>query len=170
MLLYSLTLVALLPVVPCFGSEPACSKYDYEEKLLERIIKAQFDVQQFSIALETMKKEIDIFKTSSAAQFAEEKSDFLSWRNSVEEQIDLWRNESIETKQTINTMLTETRNQIQSSSTELKDERANLTKWRQKTDDHLNASLEQINDTLLQSMTDLMKQHQGENIYNIVRK
>lgn len=38
------------------GSEPLCSKYENDEKLLERMVQVQFNVRMFAMTLESIKK------------------------------------------------------------------------------------------------------------------
>lgn len=38
------------------GSDPLCSKYEYDEKLLKRMVQVQFDVKMFAMTLEGIKK------------------------------------------------------------------------------------------------------------------
>ena len=50
----------------CDAEEIQCSKYHYEEKLLERMYKVQFDAEKFDIKLKEMKNENEKFKEVTA--------------------------------------------------------------------------------------------------------
>ena len=45
--------------------EPHCSKYAYEEKLLERMIQVQFDVKQFARRLDNIEEDVRQFISQS---------------------------------------------------------------------------------------------------------
>lgn len=57
----------LLVVLHMCASEPLCSKYDYDEKMLERMIQVQFDVKQFATQMENVRKEVNELQAAKSA-------------------------------------------------------------------------------------------------------
>ena len=69
--------VLYITLVFTFGvtCEPHCSKYAYEEKLLERMIQVQFDVKQFANRLDTIEKDVRDIKGQPYQKMQDDKVD-----------------------------------------------------------------------------------------------
>jgi len=74
---YNMKAVLYITLVFTIGvtCEPHCSKYAYEEKLLERMIQVQFDVKQFANRLDTIEKDVRDIKGQSYQKMQDDKVD-----------------------------------------------------------------------------------------------
>jgi hypothetical protein len=69
-------LIIPIVIVAC-SSEPHCSKFHYEEKLLEKMIRTEMFV-------ENMKKQIDDIEARVTGALAELKEDTVTWKGEIE--------------------------------------------------------------------------------------
>ncbi|XP_060582043.1 uncharacterized protein LOC132738551 isoform X4 [Ruditapes philippinarum] len=69
-------LIILIVVVVC-SSEPHCSKFHYEEKLLEKMIRTE-------ILVENMKKQIDDIEARVTGAIAKLNEDTAKWKGEIE--------------------------------------------------------------------------------------
>jgi hypothetical protein len=70
-------LMILMTVVVTCSSEPQCSKFHYEEKLLEKMIRTE-------ILVENMKKQINDIETRVTGELAKLKDDTVIWKVEIE--------------------------------------------------------------------------------------
>ncbi|XP_060582042.1 uncharacterized protein LOC132738551 isoform X3 [Ruditapes philippinarum] len=71
-------LIILLTVITACSSEPHCSKFHYEEKLLEKMVRTE-------ILVENMKKHLDDIEARVTGALAKLKEDTTTWKGEIEE-------------------------------------------------------------------------------------
>ncbi|XP_060569749.1 heavy metal-binding protein HIP-like [Ruditapes philippinarum] len=72
-----ITCLIILKLILTCSSEPHCSKFHYEEKLLEKMIRTE-------ILVENMKKQIDDIETRVTGTLAKLNEDTVKWKGEIE--------------------------------------------------------------------------------------
>ncbi|XP_060582039.1 heavy metal-binding protein HIP-like [Ruditapes philippinarum] len=71
------TYLIIITVIVACSSEPHCSKFHYEEKMLEKMIRTE-------ILVENMKKQIDDMETRITGALAKLSEDTATWKGEIE--------------------------------------------------------------------------------------
>jgi hypothetical protein len=71
------TYLIILTVIVACSSEPQCSKFHYEEELLEKMIRTE-------ILVENMKKQMDDIETRVTRALAKLNEDTTTWKGEIE--------------------------------------------------------------------------------------
>ena len=64
--------------------EPKCSKFSFEESLLEKMVRIEFEVEKFSKGLEEKYEEIDKIKTAAKEELQQLQHDRKMWNAEIE--------------------------------------------------------------------------------------
>ena len=90
-LLHGLILLHVFTI--SFSDEPMCSKFSFEEHLLEKMVRMEFEVERFSKSLKEKFDEIDELKSAAKAELMQLQQDREAWKAEIE----TLKTESIET-------------------------------------------------------------------------
>ena len=90
-LLRDLVLLHLLTI--SISDEPKCTKFSFEEQLLEKMVRIEFEVEKFSKSLKEKYDEIDALKIAAKAELRQLQIDREAWKAEIE----TLKTESIET-------------------------------------------------------------------------
>ena len=66
------------------SDEPKCSKFSFEEQLLEKMVRMEFEVEKFSKGLKEKYDEIDALKIAAKAELRQLQSDREAWKAEIE--------------------------------------------------------------------------------------
>ena len=122
--------------------EPHCSKYAYEEKLLERMIQVQFDVKQFANRLDTIEKDVRDIKGQPYQKIQDDKVDL---EGDVLNMLDNW-------KKNMTTALYE---QQKDASKEVTNALNSLDSWKENITAVIQEQLMLNNELVIRNMTSL---------------
>ena len=64
--------------------EPKCSKFSFEESLLEKMVRIEFEVEKFSKGLKEKYDEIDRIKTTAKEELQQLQHDREVWKAEIE--------------------------------------------------------------------------------------
>ena len=64
--------------------EPKCSKFSFEESLLEKMVRIEFEVEKFSKGLKEKYEEIDRIKTTAKEELQQLQHDREVWKAEIE--------------------------------------------------------------------------------------
>ena len=64
--------------------EPKCSKFSFEESLLEKMVRIEFEVEKFSKGLKEKYEEIDRIKTAAKEKLQQLRHDREVWKAEIE--------------------------------------------------------------------------------------
>ena len=66
------------------SDEPKCSKFSFEESLLEKMVRIEFEVEKFSKGLQEKYDEIDKIKTAAKEELQLLQHDREAWKAEIE--------------------------------------------------------------------------------------
>ena len=66
------------------SDEPKCTKFSFEEQLLEKMVRIEFKVEKFSKGLKEKYDEIDTLKIAAKAELRQLQSDREAWTTEIE--------------------------------------------------------------------------------------
>ena len=76
--------ILLLLLTTSVSDEPKCSKFSFEEQLLEKMVRMEFEVEKFSKILKEKYDEIDMLKIAAKAEFRQLQNDREAWKTEIE--------------------------------------------------------------------------------------
>ena len=66
------------------SNEPKCTKFSFEEQLLEKMVRMEFEVEKFSKSLKEKYDEIDALKIAAKAELRQLQNDRETWKTEIE--------------------------------------------------------------------------------------
>ena len=76
--------VLLLLFTISISDEPKCSQFSFQEQLLEKMVRIEFEVEKFSKSLKEKYDEIDTLKIAAKAELRQLQSDREAWTTEIE--------------------------------------------------------------------------------------
>lgn len=105
-------IVAIFPLVSCSSFEPQCSKFHYEEKLLEKMIRQE-------ISVDAMRKEIETSRNQVETALNTLQNERIIWEKSLQAKSD-------KSATDLAAVIQETKTKVQEEMTKLENKK---TKW-----------------------------------------
>ena len=93
--LFFLTIV-YVSLNTCYGSEPVCSKFHYEEQLLEKSIRTQIFVETMNKEMKTIQDEVKNTLQRFETDIKDELQNVINERDSLKTHIETLKTESVE--------------------------------------------------------------------------
>ena len=93
--LFFLTIVSI-SLNTCSGSEPVCSKFHYEEQLLEKSIRTQIFVETMNKEMKNIQDEVKNTLQQFETDIKTELQNVINERDSLKQQIETLKTESVE--------------------------------------------------------------------------